>query len=293
MLGTGLAIVHGWFFLQQDRTRFSLSDILLAIAAVTCTAYLIFFARQLQLRAGMPMALPGDMWSAVVIVMLILELTRRLAGMALVIIASIFVAYAFLGPWLPGLFEHRSYAAKRFFSYIVTDNGILSAPIATSSTYIILFVVFAAFLQTTRVGEYFVNLAFAAAGHKRGGPEKVAIFAAGLMGMINGTSTGNVVATGALTIPMMKKSATNRRPPHRSRRQHRPAGKSCPPNIHGRRRLHNGRDRGDCLYADRLCHRRDHCGGDRANWEWLAVLLWPLPKPRRLRAASFACQRQL
>ena len=205
VIGTGLAIAHGWFFPSKDRTRFAWADILLAIAAVTCTAYLIFFARQLQLRAGMPMALPGDMWSAVVIVMLILELTRRLAGMALVIIASIFVAYAFLGPWLPGLFEHRGYAAKRFFSYIVTDNGILSAPIAISSTYIILFVVFAAFLQTTRVGEYFVNLAFAAAGHKRGGPAKVAIFASGLMGMINGTSAGNVVATGSLTIPMMKK----------------------------------------------------------------------------------------
>ena len=81
----------------------------------------------------------------------------------------------------------------------------LSAPIAISSTYIILFVVFAAFLQTTRVGEYFVNLAFAAAGHRRGGPAKVAIFASGLMGMINGTSAGNVVATGSLTIPMMKR----------------------------------------------------------------------------------------
>ena len=95
---------------------------------------------------------------------------------------------------------------KRFFSYIFTDNGVLGAPIAISSTYIILFVVFAAFLQTTRVGEYFVNLAFAAAGHRRGGPAKVAIFASGLMGMINGTSAGNVVATGSLTIPMMKKS---------------------------------------------------------------------------------------
>ena len=106
---------------------------------------------------------------------------------------------------MPGIFEHRGYEAKRFFSYIFTDNGILSAPVAISSTYIILFVIFAAFLQTTRVGEYFVNLAFAAAGHKRGGPAKVAIFASGLMGMINGTSAGNVVATGSLTIPMMKK----------------------------------------------------------------------------------------
>ncbi|MFG6584677.1 TRAP transporter permease [Sulfitobacter sp. 1A12779] len=120
-------------------------------------------------------------------------------------IAGVFVAYAFAGPWLPGIFEHRGYDVKRFFSYIFTDNGVLGAPIAISSTYIILFVVFAAFLQTTRVGEYFVNLAFAAAGHRRGGPAKVAIFASGLMGMINGTSAGNVVATGSLTIPMMKK----------------------------------------------------------------------------------------
>ncbi len=204
-LGTALAVVHGWLFPQTDRTRFAWGDILLAVAALAATAYLIFFARQLQLRAGMPMALPGDMWSAITGVILIIELTRRLAGMALVLIAGIFVAYAFLGPWLPGIFEHRGYEAKRFFSYIFTDNGILSAPVAISSTYIILFVIFAAFLQTTRVGEYFVNLAFAAAGHKRGGPAKVAIFASGLMGMINGTSAGNVVATGSLTIPMMKK----------------------------------------------------------------------------------------
>ncbi|WP_420410065.1 TRAP transporter permease [Hoeflea sp.] len=203
--GTSLAIVHGWLFPHRNQTRFAPGDLLLALAAIASIAYLIFFARQLQLRAGMPMALPGDMWAAVTGVLLIAELTRRLAGMALVIIASVFVAYAFLGPWLPGIFEHRGYDAKRFFSYIFTDNGILGAPVAISSTYIILFVVFAAFLQTTRVGEYFVNLAFAAAGHRRGGPAKVAIFASGLMGMINGTSAGNVVATGSLTIPMMKK----------------------------------------------------------------------------------------
>ncbi|CTQ63366.1 TRAP transporter permease [Roseibium album] len=203
--GTALAIVHSWVFPHTNRSKFAPSDVLLAVAAVACTAYLIFFARQLQLRAGMPMALPGDMWAAVTGVLLIIELTRRLAGLALVFIAGVFVAYAFLGPWLPGIFEHRGYDAKRFFSYIFTDNGILGAPIAISSTYIVLFVVFAAFLQTTRVGEYFVNLAFAAAGHRRGGPAKVAIFASGLMGMINGTSAGNVVATGSLTIPMMKR----------------------------------------------------------------------------------------
>ena len=204
-LGTCAAVLHAWIFPHGRRDRFSQADILLALASIAAIAYIIFFSRQLQLRAGMPMALPSDMWAAVTGVLLIVELTRRLAGLALVIIAGVFVAYSFLGPWLPGILQHRGYDAKRFFTYIFTDNGILGAPIAISSTYIILFVIFAAFLQASRVGEYFVNVAFAAAGHKRGGPAKVAVFASGLMGMINGTSAGNVVATGSLTIPLMKR----------------------------------------------------------------------------------------
>lgn len=204
-IGTALAVIHGWLRPDHRIHRFAPGDVLLAVAAGVAIAYLIRFAPQLQLRAGMPMALQADMWAAITAVLLILEATRRLAGLALVIIAGVFVAYAFLGPWLPGILEHRGYTVKRFFTYIVTDNGILGAPIAISSTYIILFVVFAAFLQATRVGEYFVNLAFAAAGDRRGGPAKVAIFASGLMGMINGTSAGNVVATGSLTIPLMRK----------------------------------------------------------------------------------------
>jgi TRAP transporter 4TM/12TM fusion protein len=205
VLGTALAIVHGWIRPDERIHRFAPGDVLLAIASAVSIAYLIRFAPQLQLRAGMPMALPADMWAAVTGVLLILEATRRLAGLALVIIAGVFVAYSFLGPWLPGILGHRGYTAKRFFTYIFSDNGVLGAPIAISSTYIILFVVFAAFLQATRVGEYFVNLAFAAAGDRRGGPAKVAIFASGLMGMINGTSAGNVVATGSLTIPLMQR----------------------------------------------------------------------------------------
>ena len=204
-LGTALTVVHGWLFSDRKLNRWTPTDVLLTLAAIASTGYVIYFARALQLRAGMPMAQPSDMWAAITGVILILEAVRRMAGLALVIIASVFVAYAFAGPWLPGILHHDGYTAKRFFSYIFTDNGILSAPIAISSTYIILFVVFAAFLQATHVGAYFVNVAFAAAGHKRGGPAKVAVFASGLMGMINGTSAGNVVATGSLTIPLMKR----------------------------------------------------------------------------------------
>ncbi len=203
--GTCLALIHSWIFVDRRPARANPADLLLGLAAITVALYIIWFAPQLRLRAGTALALDADMWAALTGVILILEITRRLAGLALVVIAGIFILYSFVGPWLPGFLEHRGYAPKRFFTYVYTDQGILGPTIAISSTYIILFVTFAAFLQASKVGEYFVNFAFAAAGQSRGGPAKVAVFASGLMGMINGTSAGNVVATGSLTIPLMKR----------------------------------------------------------------------------------------
>jgi TRAP transporter 4TM/12TM fusion protein len=205
LVGTLAALAHGWVFPDRRDARVNPADLLLGLSAVAVCLYIIFNVGPLRLRAGTALATPGDMWAALTGVILILELTRRLAGLALVVIVGVFVAYSFVGPWLPGFLEHRGYGAKRFFTYVYTDQGILGPTTAISSTYIVLFVTFAAFLQASRVGEYFVNFAFAAAGHARGGPAKVAVFASGLMGMINGTSAGNVVSTGSLTIPLMMK----------------------------------------------------------------------------------------
>lgn len=205
LIGTVAAVAAAWMFSDRTRERVHPADWLLGIAALAMFGYIIFNVGALRLRAGTGMAQTADFYAALVGVILILELTRRVAGLALVIIAGVFIAYSFVGPWLPGFLTHRGYTAERFFTYIFTDQGILGDPIAVSSTYIILFIVFAAFLQASRVGDYFVNFAFAAAGNMRGGPAKVAVFASGLMGMINGTSAGNVVATGSLTIPLMKK----------------------------------------------------------------------------------------
>ncbi|MGC2857344.1 TRAP transporter permease [Novispirillum sp. DQ9] len=179
-------------------------DWVLLLNALAVGGYLLANITGWQFRAGV-MASATDAWMAFSGIVLILELTRRVAGLALVIISAIFVLYGFIGPWMPGFLAHSGYEFDRFFTYIYTDNGILGPTTAVSSTYIILFIAFAAFLQATKVGDYFVNFAFAAAGHKRGGPAKVAVFASGLMGMINGTSAGNVVATGSLTIPLMKR----------------------------------------------------------------------------------------
>jgi TRAP transporter 4TM/12TM fusion protein len=203
--GTIWLMVMGWLVPGRDRSRIDPTDAFLALAAITVALYIIYHAPFLRLRAGTGLAKDADMLASIAGVILILEVTRRLAGLALVLIAAVFVLYSFVGPWLPGVLQHRGYSTSRFFTYIYTDQGILGPTTAISSTYIILFVAFAAFLQASRVGEYFVNFAFAAAGGQRGGPAKVAVFGSGLMGMINGTSAGNVVATGSLTIPLMKR----------------------------------------------------------------------------------------
>ena len=200
------AVLCTWF-LRPEGQKFNWLDATLVLAVVTSTAYLMVHldGTALRMRAGTPFASPGNAWAAMAGLILILELTRRVAGSALVVISGIFVLYSFVGPYLPGFLTHDGFDFSRFFSYIYTDAGVLGATTAVSSSYIILFIVFAAFLQASKVGDYFVNFAFAAAGRARGGPAKVAVFASGLMGMINGTSAGNVVATGSLTIPLMKK----------------------------------------------------------------------------------------
>ncbi|MEM8571776.1 MAG: TRAP transporter permease [Pseudomonadota bacterium] len=205
-LGTMLAILSGWLRPPTGH-KVHAGDWALIVASLIASGFILYSldALNLRLRAGTPFADPNNAFAAFALVIMILELTRRVAGMALVAISIVFLAYSFLGPWLPGFLQHRGYDAKRFFSYIYTDNGVLGPTTAVSSTYIVLFIIFAAFLQVSKVGDYFVECAFAIAGRARGGPAKVSIFASGLMGMINGTSAGNVVSTGSLTIPLMKR----------------------------------------------------------------------------------------
>lgn len=205
MATTAGAIVLSWFY-RQARHRFNPADLVLMVCALASAGYLLVaYNTNIRMSTGTSFAPTGISWAAIAGSMLILELTRRVAGLALVVISAVFLTYVFAGPYLPGFLGYPGLSLQRFFSQVYTDAGILGPTTAVSSTYIILFIIFAAFLQASKVGDYFVNFAFAAAGRARGGPAKVAIFASGLMGMINGTSAGNVVSTGSLTIPLMKK----------------------------------------------------------------------------------------
>ncbi|HSG04181.1 MAG TPA: TRAP transporter large permease subunit, partial [Marinobacterium sp.] len=199
------SIILSWFD-RQSRNRFAPHDFVLAVAGLSVATYLIvIYGTLMRNSTGTPFAPIGISMAAVAGTALIMELTRRVAGLALVVISGVFLVYVFTGQHLPGFLTSPDITWERFFSQVYTDAGVLGPTTAVSSTYIILFIIFAAFLQASKVGDYFVNFAFALAGRARGGPAKVAIFASGLMGMINGTSAGNVVATGSLTIPLMKK----------------------------------------------------------------------------------------
>ncbi|MBY5969252.1 TRAP transporter permease [Halomonas denitrificans] len=207
-LASTLGVLASWAFCRAPSSRgdrIHWPDLALMVSALVVAAYLIFVLGRWRMAAGTPLVGTAEWLVAASGILLIMELTRRIAGLALIVITSVFLVYAFAGPYLPGILAHDGYTAKRFFTYLYTDSGVLGPTTAVSSTYIILFITFAAFLQASKVGDYFVNFAFAMAGRSRGGPAKVAVFASGLMGMINGTSAGNVVATGSLTIPLMKR----------------------------------------------------------------------------------------
>lgn len=197
----GFLLVPGW---SKAKEKIHWSDWIFAGLSLVVTGYIIYNLEQLIFRAGVMPKTP-DFIIALIGVILVLELARRTAGNSLPILALVFILYAFVGPYMPGVLKHKGYSMERFFTYIYGLDGVFSVPIDISSRYIILFIIFSAFLQYSGVGKYFVEWAFSISGHLRGGPAKVAVLSSALMGTMNGTSAGNVVATGSLTIPLMKK----------------------------------------------------------------------------------------
>jgi len=189
--------------------RVPLYDLLLAGAAIGVFLYVWVELDGLLFRAG-AMWTPGDVAMGVVGTLLVLEVTRRVAGPALPIIALLFVLYAFIGPWLPGVLHHRGYDVPRFFTYIFSDQGILGITTSVSSTYVILFVTLGAFMGTSRISDYFNDLALALFGWARGGPAKATVVSGVLFGSISGSAVANVVASGTFTIPMMRRVGYDR-----------------------------------------------------------------------------------
>ncbi|WP_447529661.1 TRAP transporter permease [Vreelandella sp. TE19] len=188
-------------------------DAIFFAGALITGGYLVFFLDEIINRAGFWNQ--TDITVAIIATVTVLEASRRAVGFGMTIIGLIAIVYALAGPrgelawlgdWLPGILSHRGYTLDRVAGQLyLGQEGIFGLPLGVAATYIFIFVLFGAFLESTGAGRFFIDMAYAATGRQRGGPAKAAVLASAGMGSISGSAIANVVTTGAFTIPLMKK----------------------------------------------------------------------------------------
>jgi TRAP transporter 4TM/12TM fusion protein len=179
-------------------------DLILAALGFSFAIYIYVDYWEFIFRVGDPTG--WDLFFGIVSIVLIFELTRRVVGWPLLIIAFCFLAYCFFGQHLPAPFSHRGYDLERIATTLfMSKNGLFGVPMRITTYFIYLFIAFGAFYETCGGTAFFVDLASALFGKLRGGPAKVSVAVSGMMGTISGSAVANTVTTGSLTIPLMKR----------------------------------------------------------------------------------------
>ena len=189
---------------SSPRTRIPVQDWILALLSSFCAASIFLFYAEIAQRPGQPTTL--DLVVACAGLVLLLEGTRRIVGLPMAILASIFLAYVFLGPYMPDVIAHKGASFGKGMSHQwLTTEGVFGVALGVSSGFVFLFVLFGALLDTGGAGNYFIKSALSFLGHLRGGPAMASVVSSGLTGMISGSSIANVVTVGTFTIPLMKR----------------------------------------------------------------------------------------
>lgn len=205
-LGFALALSYLLYPTCKSWSRHKLHplDAILAVLGAASPAYIVIMYRELAFRAGIINSV--DLVIGVLGVLLVIEATRRVVGLPMVIVVLAFLTYAFAGPYMPGVLSHRGLTPNQLIGHLYfTTEGIFGIPLGVSSTFIFLFILFGAYLECTGLGKFFIDIANAIAGWASGGPAKVAVISSAFMGTVSGSSVANVAGTGSFTIPMMKK----------------------------------------------------------------------------------------
>lgn len=204
-LGLVLIIFFLDYLAQEDRKWYCrVMDAFFILASAGSLIYIMSIDKTIDLRSGM--IYTYDILFGVLLIITLIEATRRAVGKSLAIVVICFIVYGFMGQYMPGFLAHVGMDITRITSvvYLGTD-GIYGTAIYASASYIVLFVILGAVFNETGVGDYFTKLASRAFGKFRGGPAKIAVVASGLFGSISGSAIANVIGTGTFTIPMMKK----------------------------------------------------------------------------------------
>ncbi len=190
------------FLSARDRIPFF--DYIVAIVAALSAVYIAIDYVGINSRYGAPIT--RDIVIGLLLVVLLLEASRRVIGPALSLIAIFFSAYAFLGPYMPDVIAFKGVSLNRYVGQMtMSTEGIYGIPLDVSATIVFLYVLFGAMLDRAGAGKYFINLALSLLGRFKGGPAKAAVLGSGLTGLVSGSSIANIVTTGTFTIPLMKK----------------------------------------------------------------------------------------
>lgn len=193
------------FSKKSPRKTIPWYDILFALLAVSVAVYVWVDYINFINRMGSPNTM--DVVMGTILIVLVLEASRRISGWPLVILSLIFLLYGLVGRNLPGILMHRGYNWKALVNHIfINTEGIYGTSVDVAASYIFLFIMFGTVMNKCGMGRFFNDLALAFAGSSKGGPAKVAVIASGFLGSINGSAVANVVTTGTFTIPLMKKT---------------------------------------------------------------------------------------
>ena len=225
-----------WAFVDPDSTRVTPSDVLLIVLSTFPTIYYLTryteITNVIRIRGLRGASTLGDTypWLAVfevgplaeypfaylmgvLAILLVLEATRRALGVLLTLLVGLFLLYAKYGYLIPrdlpglGTFATSQLRWDQIVQNLwYTVEGILGVPVGVSVRFIFIFILFGAFLEMSGAGKWFIDLAYSVTGTRKGGPAKASVVSSGFMGMLSGSSVANTVTTGALTIPLMKRS---------------------------------------------------------------------------------------
>ena len=178
-----------------------------ALSLVSAGYFMLQGARIAERIEGVDAVYTLDIVFGVILIVLLIEACRRATSSILAIIAVCFIAYIFLGPYLPGLLAHRGMRLDRFIDLqVLSTQAIFGSPISASAYMVFYFVLVGAFLERSGAGKLFVDLAFCLTGRAWGGSAKASVVSSGLFGMISGSAVANVLVNGIISIPLMKRT---------------------------------------------------------------------------------------
>lgn len=208
-VGLGLAMIF-LVYPFNDKTKKSkvnlCIDLGIMVFAIASMIYVCLQYSTLNDRVGLP-ASTTEMIFGIITFVILIEAARRMMGWPFTIICLAFIAFMFLGPWLPYPLTHAGATVNRFVQlFYLQMSGIYGSITRTSANVVVVFVIFASIVKYSPIGDFIMDVAMAAVGGVRGGPAKVAVVSSGMMGMLSGNSVANVAGTGSITIPLMKKT---------------------------------------------------------------------------------------